>query len=416
MEAYEGHRRRELTCEEAALVLGVSERHFRRMRDMYDAEGAEGIVDRRLGRASARRVPVDDIAWILDEYRTRYRGFTARHFVDKMQAEPRFKWGTTWTKMLLHQHGLLEKAPRRGAHRKKRARRPLEGMMIHQDGSRHDWLSNGETWDLIVTMDDATSTIYSAFLCAEEGTQSSFQGLADVIGVHGLPSSVYTDRGSHYFTTPEAGGKVDKTRSTQVGRALKQLGIEHIPAYSPEARGRSERMFQTLQDRLVNELALAGIKDVAEANAFIRDVYLPDHNRRFSVPAEQPGGAFVAVDEKAWRDILCVHEERRVESDNTLRYKRIVLQIPESPERPHFVRATVRVHEYTDRTLAVFHGPRRLATYTAQGQLMPEGARSLPVSSPPGEVPCFCLTPPRRKPVDKGRLNPEGCRPYPPSP
>jgi hypothetical protein len=190
-----------------------------------------------------------------------------------------FRWGYTWVKTQLHTAGLVERAKRRGAHRRKRERKPFEGMMLHQDGSRALWLAGRPALDLIVTMDDATSTIYSAFLVEEEGTASTFRALLQVFAVHGLPSSLYTDRGSHYFHTPQADGPVDKDRPTQVGRALKHLGVEHIPAYSPEARGRSERMFATLQDRLIKELAKAGIGDIDAANAFIRDVYLPAHMR-----------------------------------------------------------------------------------------------------------------------------------------
>jgi transposase len=370
MRAYEGFKRKELNCEEAGLILGMSERQFRRLRDRYEEEGALGVIDRRLGKASTKRVAACDIAWVVEEYRTKYAGFTAKHFHEKMEKEPRFCWGYTWTKSILQNHGLLMKAPRRGAHRKKRARRPLPGMMLHQDGSRHDWLGTGEGLDLIVTMDDATSEIYSAFLVDEESTSSTFLGLIDVIKDRGLPCSLYTDRGSHYWLTPEVGGKVDKVHLTQVGRALMQLGIEHIPAYSPEARGRSERMFGTLQDRLVKELALAGIKDKASANRFIKEIYLPEHNQRFAVMASQTGSAFVPVIGNLWRDILCVQDERQVGNDNTVRYAGMVLQLPSSPERAHYVKATVRVHEYPDETLAIFHGPRRLANYTVDGQLI----------------------------------------------
>jgi hypothetical protein len=215
--------------------------------------------------------------------------------------------------------------------------------------------------------DDATSAIYSAFLVEEEGTQSSFRGLAEVIAKHGLPCALYTDRGSHYFHTPKAGEKVAKDQPTQVGRALAQLGIEHIAAYSPEARGRSERAFGTLQDRLVKELALAGITTVEAANGFIRDVYLPEHNTRFALAPEQPESAFVADRAGAHQDILCVQEERVVGNDNTVRYRGRSLQIPPSPIRPHFVKLRVRAHDYPDGTLAIFHGPRCLARYRADG-------------------------------------------------
>ena len=256
--------------------------------------------------------------------------------------------------------------PRRGAHRRKRPRRALPGMMLHQDGSSHEWVP-GRWWDLIVTMDDATSDIYSAFFVAEEGTMSSFQGVSEAIRAKGLFCSLYADRASHYWNTPEAGGKVDKDTPTQVGRALAQLGIELIPAYSPEARGRSERMFGTLQKRLPQELRLAGITDMVEANRFLKEVFLPQHNARFATPAEDRGTAFVPFT-GALDDILCIHEERTVSNDNTVRYKRLALQIPAGRHRRHYVKARVRVHEYPDGTMAVFHGPRCLARYHADGQ------------------------------------------------
>lgn len=180
--------------------------------------------------------------------------------------------------------GLVRRAPKRSAHRKKRPRRPLRGLLLHQDGSRHAWLEGQAALDLIVTMDDATSELLSLFLVEEEGAASTFRGLREVVAEHGLFCALYTDRGSHYFETPEAGGKVSKTQLTQVGRALKQLGIEHIAAYSPEARGRSERLFRTLQDRLPKELRLAGIKTLEAANGWFKDHYMAEHNRRFASP------------------------------------------------------------------------------------------------------------------------------------
>jgi len=290
---------RQLSQAEAAEILGMSERTFRRWRDRYQDDGTAGLLDRRLGKASARRVPVDQVEPMLTLYRERYGGFTAQHFHDKLRQHHGFRLGYTWTKLRLQAAGLIRKAPRRSAHRKKRPRRPLAGMLLHQDGSPHRWLPALEQeLDLVVTPggvgDDATSAIYSAFLVEEEGTMSSFRALAEVIAAHGLPCALYSDRASHYFHTPKAGEKVAKDQLAQVGRALAQLGIEHIPAYSPEARGRSERAFGTLQDRLPKELALAGITTLEAANQFLKEVYLPEHNARFAVAPEQPETAFVA--------------------------------------------------------------------------------------------------------------------------
>jgi transposase len=357
---------------EAAEILGVTERTFRRWSVRYEAEGAEGLLDRRLGRTSARAVPVDEALQMVTVYETQYTGWTVKHFHEHWQAEHGGTRSYTWTKNRLHAAGAVTRASRRGAHRKKRPRKPLPGMMLHQDGSTHEWVP-GSQWDLIVTMDDATSALYSAFFVEEEGTMSSFQGLREVIEAQGLFSSLYTDRGTHYWYTEAAGGKVDTTRLTHVHRALRQLGITLIPAYSPEARGRSERVFRTLQDRLPKELALAEITDMAAANRYLRTEFLPAYNRRFAVAATEPGTAFIPWVGPSLAEILCVQEERVVAKDNTVRYQGLSLQIPQDPHRFHYVKVTVRVHEYPDETLAVFHGPRCLARYQPDGRLIEPG-------------------------------------------
>src|ERR1700751_1295249 len=265
----------ELKQEEAAELLGVSERTFRSWPRRYEEDGEAGLLDRRLGKASGRRVPADRAQEVERLYRERYQGFTVKHFPEHLVRDHGFGWGYTWTKLHLQWAGVVPKAPRKGAHRRKRERRPLPGMMLHQDGSRHAWLEGQPALDLIVTLDDATGAIYSAFLVEEEGTASTFRALKEVPAPHGLPMSLYPDRGSHYFRTTKA-GEIDRGCPTQVGRALAQLGVEHIGAFSPQARGRSERAFQTLQDRLPKELRLAGIATVEAANAFLRDVYLPE--------------------------------------------------------------------------------------------------------------------------------------------
>lgn len=368
--------RRELSQGEAAEALGMSERSFRRWHTRWLEEGEAGLHDRRIGQPSPRRLAAGTKSELCRLFREVYPDHTVKHFHEQLVKRHDYRLGYTVTKLTLHAAGLVRPARRRGAHRKKRPRRPLPGMLLFQDGSRFAWLPGSDRQlDLIVTMEDATSDLYSALLVEEEGTASSFLGLAETIAAHGLFCALYSDRGSHYFSTPEAGGKVDKTKPTQVGRALAQLGIDHIASYSPEARGRMERVFRTLQDRLPKELRLAGIGgDVEATNRFIREVYLPEHNARFAVAAEQPGSAFVPVYEAQWRDILCSQEERVVANDNTVRYHGRILQIPESPLRRHFVRATVRVHEYPDGALAIFHGPRCLARYRADGSPLEQPA------------------------------------------
>jgi hypothetical protein len=376
--------RRELSMMEAGEVLGMSERQFRRYRDRFEEDGEAGLIDRRVGKPSPKRIIPAEVDRMLELYRTVYRGWNVKHFHEHGMREHKFTWGYTWTKVQLHTAGLVERAKRRGAHRRKRERKPCEGMMLHQDGSRHCWLAGEAALDLIVTMDDATSTIYSAFLVEEEGTASTFGGLLEVFIAHGLPCALYTDRGSHYFYTDKAGEAVDKDHRTQVGRALDRLGIEHIPAYSPEARGRSERMFATLQDRLVKELEHAGLRDIAAANRWIREVYLPRHNARFARPAALPETAFVAADPELLRETLCIEEERVVGRDNTVAYQGLKLQLPESRIRAHYVKARVKVREYPDGSLAILHGPRCVCRYDQAGrQIATPTQPSLAACSPP---------------------------------
>lgn len=364
-EIWTGYHSGRLSCEDAAEILGSSVSTFYRMRKRFAEEGVEGLADRRLGKLSSRRAPVDEAMRVLNLFATQYYDFTVKHFHEKL-GDHGINRSYTWTKTVLQEKGLVKKAPRRGAHRRKRPRRPLPGMMLHQDGSSHEW-APGQLWDLIVTMEDATSEVYSGFFVEEEGTMSSFRGIGEVIRERGLFSSLYADRGSHYWHTSEAGGKVDQVNLTQVHRALRQLGIELIPAYSPEARGRSERMFETLQNRLPQELRLRGITDMEEANRFLREEYWPAHNKRFTVSPEETGTAFVPFAGPSLEDVLCIQEERTVSNDNTVRYKGLYLQIPADKHRFHYVRARIRVHEYPNRTLAIFHGPRQLARYDQKG-------------------------------------------------
>jgi transposase len=369
-ELLERHESGALGQEAASELLGISDRTFRRWRDRLHDEGPAGLADRRL-RPSSRRASAAEIERMLGLYRAHYGDFTVKHFHEQLVKRHGYKLGYTVTKVWLQRAGLVRPATKRSAHRKKRPRRPMVGMMLHQDASTHAWLpGDARKYDLVVTMDDATSAIYSAFLVDQEGTASSFRGLAEVVERHGLFCSLYTDRGSHYFHTPEAGGKVSRTALTQVGRALAQLGIEHIAAYSPQARGRSERAFLTLQDRLPKELAMAGIATVEAANRWIAETYIAEYNTAFAVQPEQEGSGFVADRAGLWREILCVQEERTVGADNTVKWNTLRLQLPPSRLRPHFVKAKVRVHEYPDGQLAVFLGPHRLADYDAQGSII----------------------------------------------
>lgn len=372
------YERGDLSQLEAAEILGVSERTFRRWQGRYEEEGAAGLSDRRLGKPSPKRAPEGEIRRMLALYKDKYADFTVKHFHEQLVKRHNYFLGYTVTKVHLQRAGLVQAAPKRSAHRKKRPRRPMVGMMLHQDGSRHAWLEEEAPLDLIVTLDDATGSLYSAFLVEEEGTASSFRALREVIETHGLFCSLYTDRGSHYFFTPKAGEKVSSLQLTQVGRALARLGIEHIAAYSPEARGRSERAFRTLQDRVPKELRLAGITSIDAANTWLRESYIEEYNRSFAIEPLEEGSGFVADDAKVWRETLCVIEERTVAKDNTVAWQGLRLQIPPSRLRPHFFKAAVRVHAYPDKTMAVFFGPHRLALYNPQGEIIDLGPAPSP--------------------------------------
>ncbi len=365
-EAYEGWQNKRLTQEEAARLLGVCERTFRRHIDRYEENGLEGLIDKRLEQLSHRRAPVDEVLKLTDSYRQRFSGWNGKHFYSWYKREGGER-SYTWVKCRLQEAGLLKKSLAKGKHRRKRERAAWPGMMLHQDGSTHEWVE-GVKWDLIVTMDDATSEHYSIFFVEEEGTQSSFRGVKEVIESRGLFSSFYSDRGSHYWITPEEGGKVDKVNLTQFGRAMKQLGIEMIAAYSPEARGRSERAFSTHQGRLPRELALAGITDMEAANQYLKTHYMPEYNKEFMVPALEEGTAFIAYTGQDLDEVLCEHYERVVGKDNCVSFEGLKLQIPKDKARYHYVKVTVRVHRYGDGTLGVFHGPRCLAYYDETGK------------------------------------------------
>jgi len=272
-----------LTQEETGRIWGISERTFRRYLRRVEEEGVKGILDKRLTQASSRRAPVDEALGLVEKVCSRHEGWNAKHFHSWYRKEGGSR-SYTWVKKTLQENGVVEKTPGKGRHRERRERAPWEGMMIHQDASSHPRVP-GQIWNLVVTMDEASNAHYSMFFVDEEGTASSLQGMKDVIEKKGLPSALCTDRGSHYWITPEAGGKVDKKNLTPFGRAKKQLGIEMIAAYSPEARGRSERAFRTHQKRLPKELALEGITTMEAANRYLSDVYLPAFNTELSHPA-----------------------------------------------------------------------------------------------------------------------------------
>ena len=374
IDTYGQYEKGKLTCEEAADILGISVSTFYRKRHSYEENENSCVFDKRVGKPSPHRAADQEVWFITKLFEERYRGFSVKHFYDFAKREHGVTRSYNWVKNKLIEKRIVPKSSRGGKHRLRRERKPMVGMMIHQDGSKHRWIPALDyDLDLIVTLDDATSEITSCFLIEEEGTFSTFRGISETIEKKGIFCTFYTDRGSHYFYTPDAGGKVDKYQLTQVGRALKQLGIRHIAAYSPQARGRSERMFGTLQARLPKEIALHNITTIEEANRYITEVYIPRHNKQFCVKPSSDKSAFTPwTSLMPLEDILCLEINRTVQHDNTVRYKALVLQVPKSEYRHHYVKAEVKVHEYLDHQLAIFYGPLCIGRYDANGVLKSE--------------------------------------------
>ena len=361
---------KKITWWQAAEILGISDRHMRRCRERYEEEGYNGLFDRRRGKPSSRRVPVATVERVFALYREKYFDLNVQHFQEKLQAEHGIELSYTWVKQALQGAGLVARGRKRGAHRKRRERRPLPGMLLHIDGSRHQWFQDERWYDLIVILDDATSEIYYAQLVEEESTMTVMAGLQEVIERKGVFCALYSDRGSHFWLTPKVGGKVDYHRRTQVGRALHELGVQMIPAYSPEARGRSERNFGTWQGRLPQELRLRQLRTLETANRFLREEYVAAFNRRFQVAPRQRGNAFVPCRGRDLERIFSLQFERSVNRDNTVSFQNLSLQIERVRWRATLAGCQVTVHQHLDGTLSLTHGPHCLGRYTAQGETL----------------------------------------------
>jgi len=368
---------KKITWWQAAEIIGISDRQMRRWRERYEEFGYDGLFDRRRGKPSPKRVPLATVEQVLGLYREKYFDLNVRHFHEKLREQQGIELSYTWVKLALQGAGLVGRGRKRGVHRKRRPRRPLPGMLLHIDGSRHRWFQDERWYDLIAILDDATSEIYYAQLVHEESTLTVMAALREVIERKGLFCALYSDRGSHFWLTPKAGEKVDPHRLTQVGRALRDLGIQMIPAYSPQARGRCERSFGTWQGRLPQELRLHHIGTVEAANAFLREHYIAEFNRRFKVPAVQPGSAFTACRHRDLELIFSLEFERSVNRDNTVSFQNLDLQIERVSWRGTLAGCNVTVHQHLDGKLSLTYGPHRLGQYTAQGVpiMQPNAAR-----------------------------------------
>jgi transposase len=369
---------KKITWWQAAEILGISDRHMRRWRERYVEEGYNGLLDRRRGKPSRRRVPLATVEKVFALYREKYFDLNVQHFHEKLQAEHGIELSYTWVKQALQGAGLVARGRKRGAHRKRRERRPLPGMLLHIDGSRHQWFQDERWYDLIVILDDASSEIYYAQLVEEESTVTVMAGLKEVIERKGVFCAMYSDRGSHFWLTPKVGGKVDYHRRTQVGRALHELGVQMIPAYSPQARGRSERNFGTWQGRLPQELRLRQLRTLGAANRFLREDYIAEFNRRFQVAPRQRGNAFVPCRSRDLERIFSLQFERSVNRDNTVSFQNLSLQIERVRWRATLAGCQVVVHQHLNGTLSLTHGPHCLGRYDADGRPLPGKASTAP--------------------------------------
>jgi len=356
-----------ITWWQAAEIVGISDRQMRRWKRRYEVWGYDGLYDRRRGKPSPRRVPLAVIEKVLELYREKYFDLNVRHFHEKLREEHGLELSYTWVKLALQGAGLVRQRRQRGPHRKRRPRRPLPGMLLHLDGSRHRWFSDDRWYDLLVVLDDATSEIYYAQLVEQESTRTVLQALRAVVERSGVFCALYSDRASHFWLTPKAGEVVDRQRLTQVGRALRELGVQMIPAYSPQARGRSERNFGTWQGRLPQELRLRGITTVEAANRFLREQYIGEFNRRFAIRAAEPGSAFLRCPRRDLDRIFSIQHQRVVNRDNTVEVENRCLQIDKTPWRATLAGCRVTVYEHLDGTLSIGYGPHRVGRYTAAG-------------------------------------------------
>jgi transposase len=363
---------------QAAEIIGISDRSMRRWKRRYEEHGYDGLLDRRRGKPSPKRVPLKVVEEVLGLYGEKYADLNVRHFHEKLREAHGIELSYTWVKLALQGAGLVKPGRKRGVHRKRRPRRPLPGMLLHLDGSRHRWFQDDRWYDLIEVLDDATSETYYAQLVGEESTRTVMAALKEVVEKKGRFCALYSDRASHFFETPKAGGPVDGERLTQVGRALKELGIQMIPAYSPQARGRGERRFGTWQGRLPQELRLAGITTREEANRFLREHYLAEMNRKFAVSAGLAGHAFVPARGQDLEQVFSVQTERTVANDNTVGIGERVWQIERTRWRGTLAGCRVTICEHLEGEVSIVYGPHVVGRYTAQGE--PLGA----LRKPPG--------------------------------
>lgn len=356
----------QLTWVQASEVLGVSARHMRRLRRKVECWGMSAVMDQRGGRPRRKRIKAGTIEFLCRLKRDVYADFSLRHFYEYVTEKHGVKVSYNWLRLMLQEAGVVEKEPARGKYRRQRERRPMVGMLVHLDASTHQWIAGLPRQDLVVALDDADSRILYARFFPQEGTASTFAALESVVRNYGRFCELYTDRGSHFCQNGPA-GELAEEQHGQVSQALRALGIRQILARSPQARGRSERAFGTIQGRLPQELRLNRITDYAAANDYLAHQFIPDFNRRFTIKPAQPESAFVKLPGVELELVLSSKHERIVRNDNTVTFKNLILQLPSTRQRIHFVRCPVIVHQFADGTLGISYQGRLLARYDAAG-------------------------------------------------
>ena len=356
-----------ITWLQAADIIGICPRHMRRIKKRFEKYGVDVLRDHRAGRPRRKRISIETVGEVCRLKENVYPDFSMQHFYEYVREQHKINISYTWMRAVLETAGIVEKAPGRGKYRRQRERRPMTGMLLHIDGSRHAWLAGLPPRDLIVMMDDADGRILHGRFVEEEGTMSTFEALHEVLTSHGRFCELYHDRGSHFGRTSKAGEDPDEVQNGQVPRALKALGIRQIYARTPQARGRSERCFGTIQGRLPQELRLEGITSYEDANRYLAKRFIPKFNRLFAVAPAQAESAFVPLVGIDLTLLLSIQHERVARNDNTVPFNRVILQIPKTNQRPHYARCPVLVHEFPNDTLGISYQAQLLARYTREG-------------------------------------------------
>jgi transposase len=344
--------RNDLTVIEAALVLGVSERQCYRIKARVKDQGVKGVIHGNRGRPCKYKVKDQTLKRVVELARGKYRGFNDHHLSEKLKEEEKIEMSREKVRRVLRSHGIGSPRKRRAnKHRSRRERREAEGMMLQLDGSPHDWLEGrGAPLTLVGAIDDATSKVPMAFFEEAETSWAYFHLFNEIFKKDGLPHSVYSDRHSIFWTDREptlAEQLQGKRPTTEVGRALEELGITLIPAGSPQAKGRIERLWGTLQDRLVSELRLAGAKTRTEAQAVL-ERYLPKFNRTFSITARKTQPAWRKVQAHQLKNSLCFKYSRTVAKDHTVNFEGVLFQIPKKSPSRSYAGKRINVHVLLD--------------------------------------------------------------------